>query len=91
MTNNSLAVIEVYVNADYGYEVSAEVVCQQRVCYNHACGYCLGAFCGAARTPNFQRLAGAFSRMPMLWKLSNGWNRFRRGGPSVAPMHGTVT
>lgn len=29
MTNNSLAVVEVYVNADYGYEVSAEVVCQR--------------------------------------------------------------
>jgi myo-inositol 2-dehydrogenase / D-chiro-inositol 1-dehydrogenase len=29
LTNDSLAVIEVYVNADYGYEVSAEVVCQR--------------------------------------------------------------
>ena len=29
LTNNSLAVVEVYVNADYGYEVSAEVVCQR--------------------------------------------------------------
>jgi myo-inositol 2-dehydrogenase/D-chiro-inositol 1-dehydrogenase len=28
LTNDSLAVVEVYVNADYGYEVSAEVVCQ---------------------------------------------------------------
>lgn len=28
MTNNCLAVGEVFVNADYGYEVSAEVVCQ---------------------------------------------------------------
>jgi myo-inositol 2-dehydrogenase/D-chiro-inositol 1-dehydrogenase len=28
LTNNTLADIEVYVNADYGYEVSAEVVCQ---------------------------------------------------------------
>jgi myo-inositol 2-dehydrogenase / D-chiro-inositol 1-dehydrogenase len=29
LTNESLAAIEVYVNADYGYEVSAEVVCQR--------------------------------------------------------------
>lgn len=29
LTNDSLAVIEVYVNAHYGYEVSAEVVCQR--------------------------------------------------------------
>jgi myo-inositol 2-dehydrogenase/D-chiro-inositol 1-dehydrogenase len=29
LTNDSLADIEVYVNADYGYEVSAEVVCQR--------------------------------------------------------------
>ena len=29
LTNDSLAVVEVYVNADYGYEVSAEVVCQR--------------------------------------------------------------
>jgi myo-inositol 2-dehydrogenase/D-chiro-inositol 1-dehydrogenase len=29
LTNDSLAVIEVYVNADYGYEVSAEVVCER--------------------------------------------------------------
>jgi myo-inositol 2-dehydrogenase / D-chiro-inositol 1-dehydrogenase len=29
LTNDSLAVLEVYVNADYGYEVSAEVVCQR--------------------------------------------------------------
>ena len=29
MTNDSPAVVEVYVNADYGYEVSAEVVCQR--------------------------------------------------------------
>jgi myo-inositol 2-dehydrogenase / D-chiro-inositol 1-dehydrogenase len=29
LTNDSLAVIEVYVNADYGYEVSAEVVCRR--------------------------------------------------------------
>ena len=29
LTNDSLATIEVYVNADYGYEVSAEVVCQR--------------------------------------------------------------
>ena len=29
MTNDSLAVVEVYVNAHYGYEVSAEVVCQR--------------------------------------------------------------
>ena len=29
LTNDSLAVIEVYVNAEYGYEVSAEVVCQR--------------------------------------------------------------
>ena len=28
LTNDSLADIEVYVNAEYGYEVSAEVVCQ---------------------------------------------------------------
>lgn len=28
LTNDTLADIEVYVNADYGYEVSAEVVCQ---------------------------------------------------------------
>jgi len=28
LTNDSLADVEVYVNADYGYEVSAEVVCQ---------------------------------------------------------------
>lgn len=29
LTNDSLAALEVYVNADYGYEVSAEVVCQR--------------------------------------------------------------
>lgn len=29
LTNDSLAVIEVYVNADYGYEVTAEVVCER--------------------------------------------------------------
>jgi myo-inositol 2-dehydrogenase/D-chiro-inositol 1-dehydrogenase len=29
LTNDSLAFVEVYVNADYGYEVSAEVVCQR--------------------------------------------------------------
>jgi myo-inositol 2-dehydrogenase / D-chiro-inositol 1-dehydrogenase len=29
LTNDSLADVEVYVNADYGYEVSAEVVCQR--------------------------------------------------------------
>ena len=29
LSNDSLADIEVYVNADYGYEVSAEVVCQR--------------------------------------------------------------
>ena len=29
LTNDSLADIEVYVNAEYGYEVSAEVVCQR--------------------------------------------------------------
>src|SRR5215510_10810217 len=29
LTNDSLASIEVYVNAGYGYEVSAEVVCQR--------------------------------------------------------------
>ena len=29
MSNNCLAAAEVYVNADYGYEVSAEVVCQR--------------------------------------------------------------
>lgn len=29
MANGRLAVAEVYVNADYGYEVSAEVVCQR--------------------------------------------------------------
>ena len=29
LTNDTLAVVEVYVNADYGYEVSAEVVCQR--------------------------------------------------------------
>lgn len=29
MTNDLLAALEVYVNADYGYEVSAEVVCQR--------------------------------------------------------------
>jgi len=29
LTNDSLAEVEVYVNADYGYEVSAEVVCQR--------------------------------------------------------------
>lgn len=29
LTNDSLAAIEVYVNAEYGYEVSAEVVCQR--------------------------------------------------------------
>jgi myo-inositol 2-dehydrogenase/D-chiro-inositol 1-dehydrogenase len=29
LTNNCLAVAEVYVNADYGYEVSAELVCQR--------------------------------------------------------------
>jgi myo-inositol 2-dehydrogenase/D-chiro-inositol 1-dehydrogenase len=28
LTNDSLAAVEVYVNAGYGYEVSAEVVCQ---------------------------------------------------------------
>lgn len=28
LANDSLATLEVYVNADYGYEVSAEVVCQ---------------------------------------------------------------
>ncbi len=28
MSNNCLAIAEVFVNADYGYEVSAEVVCQ---------------------------------------------------------------
>lgn len=29
MSNNRLAVVEVYVNAEYGYEVSAELVCQR--------------------------------------------------------------
>ena len=29
LTNDTLAHVEVYVNADYGYEVSAEVVCQR--------------------------------------------------------------
>jgi myo-inositol 2-dehydrogenase/D-chiro-inositol 1-dehydrogenase len=29
LTNDSLADLEVFVNADYGYEVSAEVVCQR--------------------------------------------------------------
>jgi myo-inositol 2-dehydrogenase/D-chiro-inositol 1-dehydrogenase len=29
LTNDSLADLEVYVNADYGYEVSAELVCQR--------------------------------------------------------------
>jgi myo-inositol 2-dehydrogenase/D-chiro-inositol 1-dehydrogenase len=29
LSNDSLAFVEVYVNADYGYEVSAEVVCQR--------------------------------------------------------------
>jgi myo-inositol 2-dehydrogenase/D-chiro-inositol 1-dehydrogenase len=29
LTNDSLADVEVYVNADYGYEVSAEVLCQR--------------------------------------------------------------
>jgi myo-inositol 2-dehydrogenase/D-chiro-inositol 1-dehydrogenase len=29
LTNDSLADIEVYVSADYGYEVTAEVICQR--------------------------------------------------------------
>ena len=81
MTNDSLALVEVYVNADYGYEVSAEVVCQRGSAITTLADTALVRAEAQARALNSQRLAGALPECLYSRSCWNGSNPFRRGRP----------
>ena len=81
LTGDCLATIELYMAAEYGYEVSAEIVSERGAVVNRTARQChctirAGAFRGGAR-----RLAGPFSRGLRGGAGTVGRMRFRAGQP----------